>query len=110
MGARGKRGCEAAASVRSTAREDLLQSGMTRSIDPETIDLARLAAVLRGASGETVIGAVVGRTRLRDEVVRHLRCSQLEGETLVDTMIGRGFIRREVAGDGQVEWIIDSQV
>jgi predicted DNA-binding transcriptional regulator len=81
---------------------------MTRALDPETIDLSQLAEALREASGATLIGAVVGRTRLRDEVVRHLGCSQLEGETLVDTMISRGFIRREVARDGQIEWIIDS--
>lgn len=81
---------------------------MTRNIDPETLDLACLADVLREACGATVMGAVVGRTRLRDEVVRHLGCSQLEGETLVDTMIGRGFIRRTVDRDGQLEWSVAS--
>jgi predicted DNA-binding transcriptional regulator len=81
---------------------------MTRHLSPEVLDLACLADMLRETCGPTVIGAVVGRTRLRDEVVRHLGCSQLEGETLVDTMIGRGFVRREVARDGQIEWIIPS--
>lgn len=79
---------------------------MNRNLNPETLDLARLADKLRKTCGPSSMGAVVGRTRFRDEVVRHLGCSQLEGETLVDTMIGRGFIRRQVARDGQVEWII----
>jgi hypothetical protein len=79
---------------------------MTQSLDPEQIDLADLAALLRRTCGGSVLGAVVGRTRLRDEIVHHLGCSQLEGEMLVDTMIGRGFIRRHVHADGQVEWVI----
>lgn len=62
--------------------------------------------MLRETCGPSLMGAIVGRTRFRDEVARHLGCSKLEAETLVDTMIGRGFLRREVARDGQVEWII----
>lgn len=60
--------------------------------DPESIDLAALTKYLRDKLGAAVAGSVVGRTRIRDEVVAHLGCSQLEGEQLVDTMIGRGFL------------------
>ena len=52
------------------------------SFDPESTDLAALAARLNQAVGAGTAGSVVGRTRLRDEVVRHLGCSQLEGERM----------------------------
>ena len=86
--------------------DSLLQMGMTRVLHPESLDLARLAELLREGCGPTLMGEVVGRTRLRDELVRHLDCSQLEAETLVDTMIGRGFIRRGVDRVGLIEWVI----
>ena len=76
--------------------------------DPESIDLAALAAHLERAVGIATAGAVVGRTRLRDEVVRHLGCSQLEGERLVDTMVGRGFLLRGAREDGMEYWTIKS--
>ncbi|MBK6520051.1 MAG: hypothetical protein IPM79_27975 [Polyangiaceae bacterium] len=76
--------------------------------DPESIDLAALAAHLERAVGIATAGAVVGRTRLRDEVVRHLGCSQLEGERLVDTMVGRGFLLRRTREDGMEYWTIKS--
>jgi hypothetical protein len=64
--------------------------------DPERIDLAVVARHLKAAFEQIPIeGYVVGRTRLRDAVAAHLRCSQLEAEQVVDTMIGRGFIRFE---------------
>jgi hypothetical protein len=74
--------------------------------DPESVDLEVLKAVLRRVCGSSVAGAVMGRTRLRDEVTRHLGCSLLMGERLVDTMIGRGFIRQEVHPDGWVYWVV----
>ena len=70
--------------------------------DPESTDLAALAAHLREVVGPSVEGSVVGRTQLRDAVVRHLACSQLEGERLVDTMIGRGYIIEQRNEGGQV--------
>lgn len=76
--------------------------------DPESIDLAALAAHLERTVGTATAGAVVGRTRLRDEVVRHLGCSQLEGERLVDTMVGRGFLLRRTREDGMEYWTIKS--
>lgn len=79
---------------------------MSQDIDPEGIDLAVLIGVLRRICGESVAGAVIGRTRLRDEVARHLGCSLLMGERVVDTMIARGFIRQEVHSDGWVYWAI----
>jgi hypothetical protein len=92
----------------STRDLRLLGCLISSTIAPEAIDLARLAAILRDECGHRVLGPTVGRTRLRDEVVRHLGCSQLEGETLVDTMIGRGFIRSERTPDGQFEWLIEA--
>jgi hypothetical protein len=80
---------------------------MARSLDPEQIDLAEIAESLRAACGRAVEGDLIGRTRLRDELVERLGCSTLEGETLVDTMIGRGFFRRRARPDGIVEWVIN---
>jgi potassium-dependent mechanosensitive channel len=77
--------------------------------DPEAVDLANLASMLKEAAGRSVVGAVVGRTRLRDEVVRHLQCSQLEGEQIVDTMVARGFLLQQKTSDGQVYWTIKEQ-
>lgn len=57
---------------------------MNQDTDPEGIDLAVLTSILRRICGESVAGAVVGRTRLYDEVARHLGCSLLMGETVVD--------------------------
>jgi predicted DNA-binding transcriptional regulator len=75
-----------------------------RTNDPESIDLEALGAVLRRVCGHSVAGAVLGRTRLRDEVSRHLGCSLLMSEQVVDTMIARGFIRQQVHPDGWVYW------
>lgn len=79
---------------------------MIRVLDPENIDLAELAAVLSAACGATISGEVIGRTRLRDVVVQHLDCSQLEAELIVDTMIGRGFVRRQELPGHVVQWVI----
>ncbi|MEO8906336.1 MAG: hypothetical protein ABI488_27235 [Polyangiaceae bacterium] len=73
---------------------------MTLPINPESIDLAELAAVLRACCGLELRGLLVGKTQIRDEVVRHLSCSELEAETLVDTMVGRGFVVRHDGTDG----------
>lgn len=76
--------------------------------DPESIDLAVLARHLRTALGSSVPGAVVGRTALRDEVVRRLDCSQLEAELLIDTMVGRAFLVLERDEETREErWFIE---
>jgi hypothetical protein len=82
---------------------------MSHDLDPEAIDLATLTGVLRHICGTSVAGAVMGRTRLRNEVSRRLGCSLLISETLVDTMIARGFIRQKVHSDGWVYWAIASK-
>ena len=79
---------------------------MAREFDPESIDLAELTRMLRERCGSSVEGSLVGRTRLRDEVVRELGCSELEGEELVDTMIGRRFIVKQRLVENAVEWLI----
>ena len=73
---------------------------------PEHVDLEAVKIVLRRVCGSSVVGAVIGRTRLRDEVARHLGCSLLMSERIVDTMIGRGFIRQQVHRDGWVYWVM----
>jgi hypothetical protein len=77
---------------------------MEYRFDPEAIDLASLRDVLEDRCGSFVEGDIVGRTRLRDEVIRHLGCSELEAEQLVDTMAGRGFLERQVLSDGRTGW------
>lgn len=76
-------------------------------MNPENVDLAELARSIRTDCGPVVDGAVVGRTRMRDAVVRNLECSQLEAEQLVDTLIGRGFVSRRDAVDGRMEWLVN---
>jgi hypothetical protein len=77
---------------------------MTQTFDLEGVDLAAMVSVLRRACGSSVMGAVVGRTRLRDELTRQLGCSLLMGEMIIDTMISRGFIRQHVHPEGWVYW------
>lgn len=73
-------------------------------LDPESIDLAELVRVVRGLCGSALPGEIVGKTRMRDALVTHLHCSELEAEQLVDTMIGRGFAKRRERFDGRVVW------
>lgn len=79
---------------------------MESRFSPEEIDLAAIAVLLRQKCGPSVEGPVMGRTRLRDEVVRHLGCSQLQGEAVIDTMIGRGFLVRTERPGGSIDWVI----
>lgn len=75
--------------------------------DPESIDLAELTSQLRERCGHCIEDVVVGRTLLRDEVVRSLDCSMLEAEQLVDTLIARGFVRQGALSDGREALLID---
>lgn len=77
---------------------------MRTRFDPESVDLAALQSALERRCGTFVEGDVVGRTRLRNEVVDQLGCSVLDAERIVDTMIGRGFWRRQLTSDGQIGW------
>ncbi|MFO0611881.1 MAG: hypothetical protein U0414_04785 [Polyangiaceae bacterium] len=77
---------------------------MNARFDAESIDLEDLREMLDERCGPIVEGDIVGRTRLRDEVARHLACSVLEAERVVDTMVGRGFLRRAAVPDGRVGW------
>ena len=78
------------------SRASMIYSCMDR-IDPERIDLARLAHHLAVEFDGSVEGYVVGRTRLRDAVAAHEQCSVLQAEELVDTLILRGLV--EFSGD-----------
>jgi hypothetical protein len=79
---------------------------ISQDLDAESVDLARLAALLRRACGPSVLGAVVGRARLQDELARELGCSALMAQRLVDRMIDRDLIRQEVHRDGWVHWVV----
>jgi hypothetical protein len=69
--------------------------------DLHPTDLAGLADHLREVfRGVPLDGFVVGRTRLRDATVEHMKCSQAEAERLIETMIARGIIVFERALDG----------
>jgi hypothetical protein len=77
--------------------------------DPEAVDLASTANALKETLGPSVAGSVVGRTRVRDEVVRRLGCSELEAEQVVDTMVARGFLIQSRTPDGQAYWTFKVQ-
>lgn len=79
---------------------------MGQQMNSEDVDLSVLTASLRRACGPSVVGAVVGRARLQDELMRNLGCSTLMAKGLIDTMIRRGLIRQEVHRDGWVHWVV----
>jgi hypothetical protein len=82
------------------------------TLNVEEIDLSALGAALRRDFDDCVPkGFVRGRTMLRDAVIEHLGCSEVEGERIVDTMIGLGFLRFEgeptsAAGNDAAWWVI----
>jgi hypothetical protein len=72
--------------------------------DPESVNLATLARHLEQTIGGFITGSVVGRTRIRDEVVRRLGVSQRQGEQIVDTLVARGFLVLQSKLDGLQYW------
>ena len=80
---------------------------MVGRFDPESVDLADVARWLQAACGSSALGAVTGRTVMRDEVVRRLGCSLLEGEQIIDTMVARGFLVEHRLDDGRIHWVIE---
>jgi hypothetical protein len=79
---------------------------VAKTLDPESVDLAKVVELLHRSLGASVAGAVVGRTLMRDVVVRHFDCSELEAERLVDTLVARKFVQRREDEGGRVEWLI----
>jgi hypothetical protein len=77
---------------------------VSRRFDPEEIDLEALVQGLRKTFGAVIEGDVVGRTVLRDQLVRRLDCSELEAEQLVDTLIARGFVEPRKDPEGLGGW------
>jgi hypothetical protein len=74
-------------------------------LDVEAVDLGKLVDVVRGTTEEApLVGAIVGRSLLRDIVAEYLECSMLEAEELVDTMVARGFARLERDDEGREVW------
>lgn len=77
------------------------------TLEPEQVDLALLARhVATRFRGDPAVGYVVGRTRIRDAVAEHLRCSALEAEQLVDTMVQRGFFQFQAPPGTAGQWVI----
>jgi hypothetical protein len=74
------------------------------TVNVEGVDLAQLVETVRARAGSALLGAVVGRTQIRDLLAEHLGCSLLQAEELVDTMVGRGLVRLEREGDGREVW------
>lgn len=59
----------------------------------EVHDLNDLASYLQTVFGsQPPVGAIVGRTQMRDAVAEHLGCSQLEAEELVDSMVAQSVL------------------
>jgi hypothetical protein len=79
---------------------------VSATIDVDRLDPGELTRQLRARLGPFVEGAVVGRTDMRDELVRQLDCSQLMAEQLVDTIILRGFVVQERTSDGRIGWFL----
>lgn len=62
-------------------------------MDLSNLDLAALAQELeRALPAHRREGFVVGKTAMRDEVVRVHGCSQAEAERLIDTLAARGLV------------------
>jgi hypothetical protein len=72
-------------------------------LDVEQVDLAELASVLRPHEAE-LVGAITGRSQMRDIVASYLECSLLEAEELVDTLVARGFARMKRDREGREGW------
>jgi len=85
---------------------DLDSTSESNDVGLGNVDLQALRSVLRRACGTSAASAVMGRKRLRDEVVRHLGCSTLTAGRLVDAMVERGLIRQQVHRDGWVYWVM----
>lgn len=85
---------------------DLDSTSESNDVGLRNVDLQALRSVLRRACGTSAASAVMGRKRLRDEVVRHLGCSALTAGQLVDAMVERGLICQQVHRDGWVYWVM----
>jgi hypothetical protein len=81
------------------------------AFDPEAIDLAQITVELaRLFANNPPRGYLLGKTAVRDEIVRLLDCSQLEAEELVDTMVYTGFLRYEGAPTDEVDTLRNWQI
>ena len=70
----------------------------------EGVDLACIAGELnRVYAGAPPSGYLLGRTAMRDAVVRFLECSQLQAEEIIDTMIARGLLVYQGSPSEQVD-------
>lgn len=74
------------------------------NLDPEALDLLTLTRTLHGQVPRGLLPAAYleGKTALRDLVVSHLRCSELEAEQIVDTLVSRGFVQFQSSPESEV--------
>jgi hypothetical protein len=73
-------------------------------LNDEPTDLAELTEAIRSRVGDSVDGAVLGRTRLRDAAQDELGCSAIEADRIVETMALRGLVRLARDPLGHSKW------
>lgn len=100
--ARSRQSLDESRAGRDHGHEVCIANGM--QLDLEEIDLEKLAEVVKRRAEGPLVGAITGRSIVRDIVAAHLGCSLLQAEQLVDTMIARGFARLERDDEGRQFW------
>jgi len=76
-------------------------------MDVEQIDLRELSVALqREFRGSPPLGAMMGRTQLRDAAAACLGCSLIEAECLIDTLVMRGYLRLDDTSEIPATWRI----
>lgn len=82
------------------------------TLDPEEVDLAELSRRLATDLGSEAVpgGYLQGKTGVRNLVLDHLHCSELEAEQVVDTMVARGFMRFHTAAEWEGGWLLQVRV
>jgi hypothetical protein len=76
-------------------------------MDVEQIDLRELTVALQREFRQVpLLGAMTGRTQLRDATAERLGCSLIEAECLIDTLVLRGYLWLDDAAEVPATWKI----
>jgi hypothetical protein len=71
-----------------------------------SIDLIWLTRRLHALfAGDSPVGSIVGRTKLRDAVITELDCSELEAESLIDTLVAQRWLVFEQGPESPGRWL-----
>lgn len=74
-----------------------------------SIDLSWLTGRLHTLfASDPPVGAIVGRTKLRDAVMIELQCSELEAEQLVDTLVLQRRVQFQAGDQEPGYWRFDT--